>query len=242
LPKTFFMHIGKTAGSAVNEMLHSHFGIRFIDHIEAKPDWKERLESYDCLSGHFHYGSFRQAVNGQSFRYITVMREPLEQFRSHLNWLRVLGANSSLRVNTPPHILVLSDELADIDLNDPERVYRFLSREEDSVHRVGLLDNGQARYFLGDHFGRRFGLSDFKEAISCMERFNFVGVTENPLGIVSGIKLTLAIDRELRLSSANVQKYNRKFDREAWRKILGDWFAYDCALYELARINSPRRD
>jgi hypothetical protein len=242
MPKTFFMHIGKTAGTAVNEMLHSHFGVRFIDHIEVKPEWKENLESYDCLSGHLQYKCFRQAVNGQPFRYITVMREPLVQFRSHLNWLRVLGANSKLRVSTPPHILVLSDELARIDLNDPEHVYRFLSREKDSVHRVGLLDNGQARYFLGDHLGRRFGLSDFKQSISSMEGFDFVGVTEDPVGIVTGIKLALAITDKLRLPHANVQNYNRKFEREAWRKTLGDWVAYDCALYELARINSPRRD
>lgn len=234
------MHIGKTAGSAINEMLRSHFGTRFIDHIEAKPDWKENLDSYDCLSGHFHYGSFVQAVNEQPFRYVTVMREPLAQFRSHLNWLRLLGANSSLRARTPAHILILSDELASINLRDPERVHSFLSRKEDSVHRVGLLDNGQARYFLGDHFSRRFALSDFKEAVSSMERFDFVGVTENPLGMVSGLKHALSIDSKLRLPKANVQHYNRKFDREVWRQTLGDWIAYDCALYELARI-APRR-
>ncbi|MGX5840648.1 hypothetical protein ACWGTI_08005 [Mesorhizobium sp. ArgA1] len=236
----FYMHIGKTAGSAVNHMLREHFGSRFVDHIEVDIDWKRRIsEDYECLSGHLHFQLFKQAANDKPFRYITVLREPISQTRSHLHWLRLLGTNLDLRKDTPPHILKISDALVDVDLNDPNHVYNFLMKQDDtSVDRVRLLDNGQSRYFLPGYTDRRFDHEDLVTAIRSMAQFDFVGVHEDTVGVVAGLKKVLMTDADLRLPYANVQEYDRKFDRETWRKTLGDWIGYDCALYEVARIRA----
>lgn len=234
------MHIGKTAGSAVNQMLKEHFGDRFIAHIEASQDWPNRLnENYDCLSGHLHFPLFKHAAGNRLFCYVTVLREPVSQTRSHLHWLRRLGTNPNLRQDTPPHILKISDALVDIDLNDAGHVRHFLMRQDDTHHdRIRLLDNGQARYFLEGYVDRKFELRDLRIAIDSMAQFDFVGVNEDVTGIVTGIKEVLAIDADLKLPHANVQEYDREFDREVWRKTLGDWVGYDCALYELARVKA----
>ena len=238
--RTFFMHIGKTAGSAVNHLLKEHFQERFIDHIEVDPNWPNRLnENYDCLSGHLHFPSFRKAAGLQPFCYLTVLREPVSQTRSHLHWLRLLGANPNLRQDTPPHILKISDALRDVDLNDAGQVRYFLMQQDDTRDdRIRLLDNCQSRYFLDGYVDRRFELQDLRMAIDSMAQFNFVGVNEDTAGIVAGIKSVLGIGAVLEFPYANVQKYDRDFDREVWRKTLGDWIGYDCALYEVARIRA----
>ena len=235
MTQTFFMHIGKTAGSSVNALLAAHFGDRFIDHVEAKPHWLEQIDSFDCLAGHMHYPTVRNMVGDRPFKFITVMREPIAQFRSHLNWIKVLGSNPKLRMDTPPHILELSDELVGADLSDPEQALHFITREAGSLHRLRLFDNYQSRYFHDMYLDRRFSLADFKTAISNMDNFDFVGVSEDPFGISQGIQAVLQIGSDLHLPHANVQEYKRTFDREAWRSVLGDWIGYDCALYELVR-------
>ena len=134
-----------------------------------------------------------------------------------------------------PHILELSDELVGADLSDPEQALHFITREAGHLHRLRLFDNCQSRYFLDGYLDRRFSLDDFKIAISNMDNFDFVGVSEDAFGISQGIQAILEIGSDLHLPRANVQKYKRTFDREAWRSVLGDSIGYDCALYELVR-------
>lgn len=231
------MHIGKTAGSAVNQMLAAHFGERFTDHIERQTGWWERLDGYDCLSGHVQYRVFANATKGRTFRAFTIIREPISQFRSHLNWIKVLGTNENMRKMTPPAVLALSDDLLTIDMKDPEAVAAFIRRDPESLLRTSLFDNCQARYFLGVPFRDKFGTDDFRLALESMDRMDYVGVNDNLPAAVASISALLETDG-LKLPYANVQKYDRDVDREAWRKAIGAWIGFDCALYELARMRA----
>ena len=83
----FFMHIAKTAGSFVNNVLQKGLGPRFVEHCEAQG----RLTSNDIAvwSGHIYLPQWRaiEKLNAWKMKRFTLLRDPVAQTASHILWL-----------------------------------------------------------------------------------------------------------------------------------------------------------
>jgi hypothetical protein len=92
LPPLFFLHIPKTAGSALNAGLAQMFGAdRCLFHAEAFIDAIARGDrppmQADCVTGHLPWAKWRASGSAASYAPVTVLRAPWERLVSHLNWM-----------------------------------------------------------------------------------------------------------------------------------------------------------
>lgn len=92
LPPLFFLHIPKTAGSALNAGLAQMFGAdRCLFHAEAFIDAIARGErppvQADCVTGHLPWAKWLAAGSVAAYAPVTVLRAPWDRLVSHLNWM-----------------------------------------------------------------------------------------------------------------------------------------------------------
>ena len=82
--KLFFMHIPKTAGSALNELICGRDeAFRTVTHIENKDWWNNPAlaDDHDFLSGHVRIAQAAARFDLADFLRVTLLREPFAQFR-----------------------------------------------------------------------------------------------------------------------------------------------------------------
>ena len=97
-----FVHIPKAAGTSVNELLERVYGRTFLNVSNHHPAWESRRPDpggIRCLSGHVPYGWHRKLggkdqkdwpaeglFEGRAIRYISVVRDPVDRFRSYYRY------------------------------------------------------------------------------------------------------------------------------------------------------------
>ena len=106
LPDIYFLHIPKTAGSSLTNLIHKSYPVH--ERLDAF-EWYElvkiesqRLQEYRCFTGHFGTGLF--SLLDRQIPTVTLLRDPFERVVSHLNfawarsrqnhrglWARMLG-------------------------------------------------------------------------------------------------------------------------------------------------------
>jgi len=85
-PLLFFIHIPKTAGSSIHQILHREYGKRLGIFYDLTPrEWEMTLarpdHGFDCIFGHYWFGP--HARSARPYEYATLMRHPVEAILSY---------------------------------------------------------------------------------------------------------------------------------------------------------------
>lgn len=145
----FFVHIAKTAGSTMNRYLAENYrdGIDHCERYIADPTLGSRAARVDWMSGHVTLPAARAAFAPLQLdvRYVTCIRQPAAQIRSHYNWLAEIFYKSPAFYEAhPPVIKAISEQVRRTIANPtPAAVARDLRQH------AGLFLNSQSRYFFG---------------------------------------------------------------------------------------------
>lgn len=201
----FFVHVPKTAGSSVNEIL-SGSGMVGKANIEqelaADIDTKrEAWEDNEWLSGHVYYDRavLEMSQLGISPRFFACIRDPTEHIVSHVNWLLEIQCRGlDFFFDHPKIIQLISFQTHMVDFTDRNSVCDLLMRH------AYLFLNYQTRFVVGDdHEG-----IDKVERDRRIASYEFIGSSANIIELVermgvSGVK-----------TSPRVNVSNRHFDPE----------------------------
>lgn len=238
----FFMHIAKTAGTSLNRVFTDAFGDAAAPHIEGKPVTREMLKSSRFVSGHVRHLVFRRLCEGIDYRFITLLRDPVDHLRSHLNWVKLQTIDRRhlpfISRNAP--VKRLSEELRNVNIAKPGEIRRFLDDNLDDPECVTLFENCQTRYFIDAPADRPLTYEDFVEAMNNMARFDFVGISEMFEASLERLTSELDLPVNARSVRENAASYSRRIDRGLFRDELSDYLGYDLALYELAKTRFLR--
>jgi hypothetical protein len=192
----FFMHIGKTAGSYLNQCFSNAFGKDSVtpfcqDLIDASnnPAYRQLFEDKSVISGHFYLADWTEFAQRQGIdaALATVLRSPLHQIVSSLRFLDGYNDPSRHQEVDMMHLdlrdIVL--RLAEVDFADAGSLDGFLT----TLTPVGvrLFDNNQSRFFLGRERGDAGPSADLSVPLTlacaprlaeALDRFDLVGLTE----------------------------------------------------------------
>ena len=151
----FFIHVGKTAGSTMNNYLASNYPLGF-DHCEAFINddavLADRLRRANWMSGHVTLPATLQrlAPLRSDIRWFTCVREPEAQVRSHYNWLiEIFHKGRRFYDGHPQLVKDISEQIRQTAANPtPAGVARDLRTS------AGLFLNYQSRFFFGNDLKR----------------------------------------------------------------------------------------
>lgn len=192
----FFMHIGKTAGSYLNQCFVKAFGSDHIlefcqDFIGATYNTPiiEQFRGMAVVSGHLYLADWTEfsRIHGLEARLATVVRSPLHQIASAMRYLDGFNYPSLHAARDIMHPLVREVvlSLAKVDFTDAGSIDAFLT----ALNPVGLhlFDNNQSRFFVCKERGDTHGfigrqepvtLAAVPRLIDAVARFDLVGITE----------------------------------------------------------------
>lgn len=110
-----FLHIPKTAGTSVHNILHRHFKAKaqvecnvFIHKNDPDKLPEETRRNLKLLRGHFPFGMHEQLCTG-TFEYTTILREPIDRVISHYSYMKVRQA-----VRTKPGARIMQGTLEEV--------------------------------------------------------------------------------------------------------------------------------
>lgn len=226
-PLVVFVHIPKTAGSTINSALSRHFstGQDHCEHIIDDPGRLTRIvATADWVSGHvpFHYLRAKLVQSTRRpLRFFSLLREPLDQVRSHYNWLiEIRRKGFRFYRKHPAHIRAISRDLRQSDNTDPAVIAGNLDKY------AGIFLNMQARTLLGQGFkGKSDNVRDH------LQSYEFVA---GPFQIDTLLERMCGAAQP-RPKPQNVARYHfdpSVFGAPELRKFLEQRNALDLALYE----------
>ena len=200
MKRLFFLHIHKTAGTAVSRAIESSLPANSICPVNFEYEFfdKERVGSADCGTDNWHTrvseykffrGHFGLEVRNSYFpdaMMLTFLREPVDRLVSaYLFWLK--QAFNDRIPEAKQHLVAL--KLRDMDFEE------FVFSDDPDI--VNATHNVQARLLAGAHFGRTaerrtqvFGPNTGKSQI-LEEAMNFVTSTNNLVGLSSQVEVML---------------------------------------------------
>lgn len=148
-PTVAYVHIPKTAGSSFNSALNQLGDGKA--HVEAYRGSRERFRTdasaWSWISGHVPITELATWFDERP-RFITIVREPRAQVRSHVNWLiEIHNKGGEFYEGHPEIVKRISQRLRSTDLSDPRSVVQVLR------HHRNLFLNHQAKFF-GPRGGR----------------------------------------------------------------------------------------
>lgn len=181
VPRIFFMHIPKTAGSTFNAQASLFYPeSRVLTHLEAESEEVrfDRPGSSFFASGHLGWLTISAFPDREDLVFYTILREPFSHLHSHLNWIKGIGTDpkSGFFLAHPPVIRNLALRLNRRDRSTKE-ILRQLVISLDGFE-IDFFDNLQTRYFL-DYRPERVQADDCLAAIENCRHFKRIGLTEH---------------------------------------------------------------
>ena len=216
----FFLHITKTAGGSLKEIVrHSPADVRL--HYPGEPGYSREFEydrMHEVYFGHFFYGA--HAKVGAEPRYAAFLREPVSRTVSHY------------------HHLVNHDSGK---VGDMVRSYPDLKTFLESRRRWEF-DNFMCRVIAGTANQPKVGQLGpeiYEQAVENLRRhFVFIGLFEDLEGSLARLNEIIPL-RHGKLPHVNKGRYKDQLDAET-QELLDDANRYDRLLYQEA-LNLLRR-
>lgn len=233
--KLFFLHIPKNAGSFINQVATSTC-TRVQLHIESdRVNGFKRVDTRnaDFVSGHIRLEEARRYLDLCDFAKVVVLRDPIDQLISHLNWVRRLSFETGgpLFASRPSEVQELAVFLGSIDFGKEKEMERLVI--ELSQHGHHLFNNCQTRYLTVAPDSIRYGADDAAAAIDGLGLFDLVGVVER-LNLFLPRLEELMCWRPIRIRE-RVNATERSFqieDRERFEDIVAPLVASDRIVYD----------
>jgi len=185
----FFLHIPKTAGSALNgycadwfgsehTLLHveSVVGVGSIENVQRTDEWT----GYDFVSGHLTVPMMHRLIDVRDWVTVTMVREPFQQVLSHLKWLRGIGSpgRPDGLEDHPIEFREIASGLREYDLDAP-RDLRALIYWLETIG-FNYFHDCQTLYLGGES-------RDLERALVNVTEFDIVGLSEDPEGVVEAL-------------------------------------------------------
>ncbi len=147
-PLIVFVHVPKTGGTTVNRVLWScsHRGLEHYREGIPNPKLLYGARRSDWLSAHIPREVFASSLVwlDRPIEYFSVVREPVSQLLSHLNWqFEIHTRGPDFLREFPPSRLELSEEVRATDFSKTSSIIGLLLRHAE------LFLNCQAIYVLG---------------------------------------------------------------------------------------------
>jgi hypothetical protein len=238
--KVVFMHIAKTAGSAINDIFEHALGTdKFIAHAERKlDDLQNTFSNVDFLSGHIYYTNLKSLLDNDVYLF-TIIREPISHLASHILWLDHYNLPEKKRecnmLNKSTQEVVY--QIKNTNLNDYREIDYFLVHIKD--FGIRLLDNCQTRYFIGTT--ELITMKDIDIAIKASQRFNKIIFQDNLIEGINSVVKDLSLEDKLVnydfSKKVNEAKSSRKIDtsRPIIRDVLKRRVSVDNRLYNMIK-------
>ncbi|AZG78084.1 sulfotransferase family 2 domain-containing protein [Methylocystis rosea] len=148
----FFIHIPKTAGTSVNDLLSSLYApAETAQHIELHCEWHKSdfWTRFPFVSGHVAYEVVRQFVPAH-FKIVTFLRDPLQHLMSVIRYQYAITApeGEDLFGYVSPELRSISERMHEVDFTNPGEFERWLTNVlAEGQHGLNLFDNMQTRAF-----------------------------------------------------------------------------------------------
>lgn len=180
--KIVYVHIGKAAGTSVNNYVSSQFGAdSVVTHLESCVDLHScaSLHEKAFLSGHISFDAFKKLIYIDDYYKIITFRHPVDHIISHIAWIRHLadlGCENKLAAH-PKFVQELSKLFASTDLSNPLALARVLDNLD--AESFALLDNTQTRYLRASNAFGPINAQDLNYAKDLLGEFDLIGTVEN---------------------------------------------------------------
>jgi hypothetical protein len=241
MPAIYFLHIPKTAGTSIHDMLVKNFGekvspFRLWDHLRNVNT--AVLDQYEIFSGHFGIAFLK--LLSRPTTVFTFLRNPIDRTLSHFMHVKRDPGHPYYRYASG---MALSEFLNDpitmpLIYNVQSRYLAFELTGLDCLRRISpdYLDRGNLSVAWEN---MSFGMSDSDirtQALAALDRLHFVGFVERFDRSMESLTKFLHAP-ECHLSKANVSPNMDAIGEvtEATRKQILNLTQIDMELFELAK-------
>lgn len=215
--KLFLVHIPKTAGTTVNEVLSSHLLSKV--HIEREPDWHSTLRTgvdEQFVSGHVTAPHALSLIDRADWFVFTFLRDPVEHLISHLKWAQYMGRYEHLHV-FPTEVQDVCRYVSETDLNDISRLAGMLATFPKA--RV-FFDNCQTRFLSGHREGEWIERRHLFDAMNVANNLDFVGSTENLINDLALLLRRAGLAIKIQTQRSNISPVSGRPDFSS-QEVLG---------------------
>jgi len=238
-PPVFFMHIPKTAGTSFNTFVNAYLPKdQAIVHIEAL-----NAETYPAIfknsvyvSGHLMMRTYRNIPLNTERDLYSIVRSPIHQIHSHLNWMKWIATDPRLKLFTQQEkpFQDLALQIQSTPLHQASVLRDFVAGMD--AFALQLFDNLQTRFFL-NHMPEKVSMTHLDEARENIRSFKDIGLTEDYTEFVKRFCQAVGINRVLQPEKINPSTMPPLFDtgNEEIRKVLAPLVEVDQELYRHIR-------
>jgi len=236
--KIFFLHIPKTAGTSINEMLVREFDKNRVQfHIES--DRVNQFKNIDCsrydlLSGHVRLFEIENYFQIENFLRITLVRDPFHQLISHINWMKYIGQfpRNLKYFGLHESIRLLSIQMAKVNFLKLSSIEVFFKNLPDVGY--ALFDNCQTKYLMNSIVPDKLNLEDAHKAISTLDSFDIIGRLEQLDVFIDEVNRKMNWEKEMNIERKNVSLLKKGIDINlpGLKELLYPFYCVDQVVYD----------